>query len=83
MMILDFAGAQAQKQAPHMTQPHLCLDAIRHGIQNGGLAGLCRVCVYLWGLLRPSLREQACYHIDEAKTICLLEAEGHAGFHDS
>ncbi|BDA49067.1 Peroxisomal fatty acid beta-oxidation multifunctional protein [Coccomyxa sp. Obi] len=38
--ILEFARAETQKRAPHLTHPLLCLDAIRTGIEEGGLAGL-------------------------------------------
>ena len=43
MAQLDFAGLQTSKKAPHLTHPHLCLEAIKYGIQNGGLAGLRKV----------------------------------------
>lgn len=44
--ILEFARAETQKRAPHLTHPLLCLDAIRVGIEEGGLAGLkqARIC---------------------------------------
>ena len=38
--ILEFAKAETQKRAPHLTHPLLCLDAIRVGVEQGGHAGL-------------------------------------------
>ena len=38
--ILEFARTETQKRAPHLTHPLLCLDAIRVGVEEGGLAGL-------------------------------------------
>jgi hypothetical protein len=58
--ILEFARAETQKRAPHLTHPLLCLDAIRIGIEQGGLAGLKAVSTH-WGRLtlllasKPSL----------------------------
>lgn len=40
MATLEFARAQAARQAPGLRHPQLCLDAIQYGVQNGGLAGL-------------------------------------------
>lgn len=42
--ILEFAAAETKKRAPHLTHPHLCLEAIKYGIEHGGLAGLRKVC---------------------------------------
>lgn len=39
-MVLGFARAQAEKRAAHLTHPLLCLDAIRAGVEHGGLKGL-------------------------------------------
>lgn len=41
--ILEFAAAETKKRAPHLTHPHLCLEAIKYGIEHGGLAGLRKV----------------------------------------
>ena len=41
--MLDFARAEAQKRAAHVTHPLLCLDAIRTGVEQGGQAGLAAV----------------------------------------
>ncbi|MEW5306749.1 MAG: hypothetical protein WDW36_009191 [Sanguina aurantia] len=38
--VLEFARAQASKQAPGLRHPQLCLDAIQEGIEKGGMAGL-------------------------------------------
>ena len=50
--ILEFAKAETQKRAPHLTHPLLCLDAIRVGVEQGGHAGLQQA-----SLPRPWLRE--------------------------
>lgn len=42
-MVLEFARAQASKQAPGLRHPQLCLDAIQEGIEKGGMAGLKKV----------------------------------------
>lgn len=44
LVVLQFARAQASKQAPGLRHPQLCLDAIQEGIEKGGLAGLKKVC---------------------------------------
>ena len=49
--ILEFARAETQKRAPHLTHPLLCLDAIRTGIEEGGLAGLRQVCFQVMYLM--------------------------------
>lgn len=41
--VLEFAAAETRKRAPHLTHPHLCLEAIRFGVEHGGLAGLRKV----------------------------------------
>lgn len=41
--ILEFAGAETKKRAPHLTHPHLCLEAIKYGLEHGGIAGLKKV----------------------------------------
>ena len=41
--ILEFAAAQTRKRAPHLTHPHLCLEAIKYGVEHGGIAGLRKV----------------------------------------
>jgi hypothetical protein len=41
--IVDFARAETQRRAPHLTHPLLCLDAIRFGVEHGGRAGLRKV----------------------------------------
>jgi hypothetical protein len=41
--MIQFARAQAAKQAPNLTHPQLCLDAIQAGIEHGGVAGLAKV----------------------------------------
>lgn len=43
LAILEFARVETQKRAPHLTHPLLCLDAIRTGVEEGGLAGLKQV----------------------------------------
>lgn len=40
LQIIDFARAQAAKQARGLLHPQYCLDAIQAGVENGGLAGL-------------------------------------------
>ena len=42
-MILSFARAEAAKRAPGLQHPQLCLDAIQHGVEHGGHAGLVKV----------------------------------------
>ncbi|GAB4814330.1 hypothetical protein N2152v2_001376 [Parachlorella kessleri] len=39
-MVIEMARAQAAKQAKHLRHPQLCLDAVMHGVQHGGRAGL-------------------------------------------
>ena len=41
--ILEFAAAETRKRAPHLTHPHLCLEAIKYGVEHGGIAGLRKV----------------------------------------
>ena len=41
--MLEFARAETQKRAPHLTHPLLCLDAIKAGVEQGGQAGLKQV----------------------------------------
>ena len=41
--MLEFAAAETRKRAPHLTHPHLCLEAIKYGVEHGGLAGLRKV----------------------------------------
>ena len=41
--VLEFARAETQKRAPHLTHPLLCLDAIKAGVEQGGQAGLKQV----------------------------------------
>ncbi|RZC50988.1 hypothetical protein C5167_019414 [Papaver somniferum] len=38
--ILNFARAQARKQAPNLKHPQVCIDAIEEGIVSGPVAGL-------------------------------------------
>ncbi|KAI3938268.1 hypothetical protein MKW92_004636 [Papaver armeniacum] len=38
--ILNFARAQARKQAPNLRHPQVCIDAIEEGIVSGPVAGL-------------------------------------------
>ncbi len=40
MMMLDMARAQTVKRARHLQHPLFCLDAIRIGVEQGGIAGL-------------------------------------------
>ena len=40
MMILDVARGQTMKRARHLQHPLFCLDAIRIGVEQGGIAGL-------------------------------------------
>lgn len=46
LAIIDFAKAQAAKKGAHLTHPQLCLDAIRHGVEFGGLKGIDKVCTH-------------------------------------
>ena len=39
-MILDVARGQTMKRARHLQHPLFCLDAIRIGVEQGGVAGL-------------------------------------------
>ena len=50
LAIIDFAKAQAAKKGAHLTHPQLCLDAIRWGVEFGGLKGIDKVCngLNLW-----------------------------------
>jgi len=41
--ILNFARAQARKQAPHLQHPLVCIDVIEEGIVSGPRAGLWKV----------------------------------------
>ena len=43
LAIIDFAKAQAAQRARHLQHPQFCLDAIRYGVEHGGLAGLKKV----------------------------------------
>lgn len=43
LAVLDFAKAQAAKQARHLQHPQLCLEAIEAGVAHGGMAGLKKV----------------------------------------
>ena len=43
LAIIDFAKAQAAKKGAHLTHPQLCLDAIRWGVEFGGLKGIDKV----------------------------------------
>ena len=43
LAVLSFARAQVARQAPNLTHPLLCLDAIQYGIEHGGAAGLKKV----------------------------------------
>ena len=43
LAIIDFAKAQAAKKGAHLTHPQLCLDAIRYGVEFGGLKGIDKV----------------------------------------
>ena len=45
LAIIDFAKAQAAKKGAHLTHPQLCLDAIRWGVEFGGLKGIDKVCL--------------------------------------
>ena len=40
LMILDIARGETMKRARHLQHPLFCLDAIRIGVEQGGLAGL-------------------------------------------
>ena len=40
MMILEVARGQTMKQARNLQHPLFCLDAIRTGVEQGGVAGL-------------------------------------------
>lgn len=41
--ILNFARAQARKQAPNLQHPQVCIDVIEEGIVSGPRAGLWKV----------------------------------------
>lgn len=45
--ILKFARAQAQKRAPNLKHPLVCIDVIEEGIVSGPRAGLWKVIIYL------------------------------------
>ena len=47
--VLEFARAETQKRAPHLTHPLLCLDAIKAGVEQGGQAGLKQVRAHALG----------------------------------
>lgn len=51
--ILKFAKTQAQKRAPNLKHPLVCIDVIEHGIVAGPRAGLLKVvtCLQLFFLL--------------------------------
>eukprot|EP00890_Picochlorum_soloecismus_P004308 jgi/Picsp_1/4879/NSC_02244-R1_glyoxysomal fatty acid beta-oxidation multifunctional protein mfp-a len=40
MAVLDFARQQSAKRARGLQHPMLCIDAVQHGVEHGGLAGL-------------------------------------------
>lgn len=42
--ILNFARAQARRQAPNLQHPQVCIDVIEEGIVSGPRAGLKKVC---------------------------------------
>lgn len=42
--ILNFARAQARRQAPNLKHPQVCIDVIEEGIVSGPRAGLMKVC---------------------------------------
>lgn len=67
LAIIDFAKAQAAKKGAHLTHPQLCLDAIRWGVEFGGLKGIDKVClsVNLMGCLTSAvLQTQHCWQTD-------------------
>lgn len=41
--ILKFARAQAQKQAPNLKHPIVCIDVVEEGVVSGPRAGLYKV----------------------------------------
>ena len=43
LAIIEFAKAQAAKKGAHLTHPQLCLDAIKYGVEFGGLKGIDKV----------------------------------------
>ena len=45
--ILNFARAQARKQAANLHHPLVCIDVIEEGIVSGSRAGLWKVILYL------------------------------------
>ena len=47
LAIIEFAKAQAAKKGAHLTHPQLCLDAIKYGVEFGGLKGIDKVCMLL------------------------------------
>lgn len=42
--ILNFARAQARRQAPNLQHPQVCINVIEAGIVSGPRAGLVKVC---------------------------------------
>lgn len=40
LAVCDAAAAQAAATAPHVDFPRLCVEAVRHGVENGGLKGI-------------------------------------------
>lgn len=49
--ILNFARAQARKQAPNLQHPQVCIDVIEEGIVSGPLAGVWKEAEAFQGLL--------------------------------
>ena len=65
LAIIEFAKAQAAKKGAHLTHPQLCLDAIKYGVEFGGLKGIDKVCLLHMQLYLQSfgyLITAAAYH---------------------
>ena len=53
--ICKFARAQAQKRAPNLSHPLVCIDVIEHGIAYGPREGLWKVLICVQYSFLPSM----------------------------
>jgi enoyl-CoA hydratase/3-hydroxyacyl-CoA dehydrogenase len=70
--ILQFARAQARKQAPNLQHPLICIDVIEEGIASGPRAGLWKVLICLYYSF-TSLQKAV---TSNGLTLCLILAGG-------
>ena len=70
--ILQFARAQARKQAPNLKHPLVCIDVIEEGIVSGPWAGLLKVLFCLYCLFTSHQTTVTC----NCLTLCLILAGG-------